>query len=50
MWTVTKHYLGKGIGARWLIDGPFFAERSYRNHGDMLAQIKDWFEAGVTRH
>jgi hypothetical protein len=49
VWTVTKHYLGKGIGARWMIEGPFFSGR-YFNHADVMGQIKDWSEVGVTKH
>lgn len=49
VWTITKHYYGKGIGARWMIDGPMFAKRVY-SYADVSTQVKDWSDLGVTKH
>ena len=48
VWTVGKVYCGKGIGARWTVDGPFFSKGGMYDHRSIGEIVRNWQEQGVS--
>lgn len=48
VWKISKVYCGKGIGARWMVDGPFFGKRDMHTYATISGVVKNWKEQGVS--
>lgn len=48
-WTVAKFYVGKGIGARWTVNGPFFSEGRFYGWSDIKAIVDNWTANGAVK-
>lgn len=49
VWTVTKVYVGRGIGARWQVTGPFFGERSFFDFSGIGKIVSNWLAQGAIK-
>ena len=48
-WKVSKVYVGKGIGARWTVEGPYFQKGGMFDYGTISGIVQNWKEQGVSR-
>lgn len=49
VWKVAKVYLGKGIGARWMVEGPYFSKGDFFNWADIRGIVANWMEQGAAK-
>lgn len=47
-WTVSKVYLGRGIGARWQVKGPYFGKTPH-NFASIREIVHNWISQGVEK-
>jgi len=48
-WTVGKVYVGKGIGARWTVEGPFFRKGGMHDFSSIGEIVRNWKDQGVEK-
>ncbi len=48
VWTVSKVYLGRGIGARWQVKGPYFGDTPH-NFASIGKIVQNWTSQGVVK-
>ena len=48
VWMVTKFYCGRGIGARWQVEGPYFGA-GFLNWAGIEEVVKNWKQNGVEK-
>lgn len=48
-WTVSKWYFGRGLGAGWQVEGPYFSEHRAYDRLNIQKVIANWLNEGVEK-